>query len=265
MHKATLEKLYKKYNRREFVHPDPLEFLYAYPDPLDREITAMVAACLAYGRVAQILRSLSIVLDKMVPSPRVFLDSTSENELRRIYDGFVHRFARADHLVALLVGIKGCINRYGSLHNCFMDGMPTGKDSVLDGLARFVQYLLAVTTSDPGHLLPDPARGSACKRLHLFLRWMVRKDAVDPGGWDGISPSLLIIPLDVHMFRIGHYLGFTRRKQANARAALDITQGFRSVNHRDPVKYDFSLTRLGIRAETDFFVELNHVFGLPQK
>ncbi|MCK4410112.1 MAG: DUF2400 family protein, partial [Candidatus Eisenbacteria sp.] len=95
--------------------------------------------------------------------------------------------------------------------------------------------------------LPDPARGSACKRLHLFLRWMVRSDDVDPGGWDAVPASKLIVPLDTHMHRFSLLLGLTDRKQANGRTALEITRAFRSFSPDDPVKYDFSLTRLGIR------------------
>ena len=100
---------------------------------------------------------------------------------------------------------------------------------------------------DIGHLLSDPARGSTCKRLHLYLRWMVRTDAVDPGGWTAVRPAQLLVPVDVHMHRIGRALGFTRRAQPSGRATEDITAAFRRLSPDDPVRYDFALTRLGIR------------------
>jgi len=100
-------------------------------------------------------------------------------------------------------------------------------------------------------LLPCPEKGSACKRYHLYLRWMVRKDAVDPGGWDGISASKLIVPLDVHMHRICMGLGLTSRAQADLKTALEVTQRFRAIVPEDPVRYDFALTRTGIRNDLD--------------
>ena len=101
-------------------------------------------------------------------------------------------------------------------------------------------------------LLPSPESGSACKRLNLFLRWMVRSDAVDPGGWSGVSPAMLIVPLDTHMHRIAAKLGLTKRRAADFRAAREVTGAFRTIAPEDPVKYDFALTRLGIlRSETE--------------
>ena len=99
---------------------------------------------------------------------------------------------------------------------------------------------------NPGHLVPIPEKGSAAKRLHLFMRWMIRKDAVDPGGWDDLSPSRLIVPVDVHMHRICTHLAFTQKKQANLKTAVEVTQCFRKIMPQDPVKYDFALTRIGI-------------------
>jgi len=106
--------------------------------------------------------------------------------------------------------------------------------------------------NNPGHLLPLPRLGSACKRLNLFLRWMIRKDDVDPGGWENIPLSKLIIPLDTHMHKIGILTGLTSRKQANMRTAFEITDGFKKLVPEDPVKYDFSLTRIGIRGDANF-------------
>ena len=103
--------------------------------------------------------------------------------------------------------------------------------------------------ADKSSLLPDPSRGSAVKRLNLYLRWMVRKDDVDPGGWEDVPASKLIVPLDTHMYHFGQCYGFTCRKSADLKTAIEITRGFRQLNPEDPVKYDFAITRFGIRNE----------------
>lgn len=247
--KQRLEALYSRLNRREFVDPDPLMCLYPYDDVADREIVGLIAACLAYGRVAQILKSVHQVAAVMEETPRAYLEETPDEAICSHFQGFVHRFARGPDLSALLIGLKRVIREHGSLNACFMDGFSGGDDTVAPALAAFSRKIIAAapTGSDPGHLMPCPEKGSACKRLHLYLRWMVRQDAVDPGGWQGISKAALIVPLDVHMFRIARQLGLTRRNQANLRTAVEITDGFRRWSPLDPVRYDFALTRFGIR------------------
>lgn len=250
--KSMLEHLYETFNRRRYVHPDPLEFLYGYPAVRDREIVALVAASLAYGRVAQILKSVGAVLDRMQPAPYPFLQTATLLDLRQTFDGFVHRFARGEHLASLLFGAAMAIRRFGSLQACYLAAPASARASTVDTLAFFVRQLTDGAGDGPGHLLPRPERGSACKRLHLFLRWMVRKDAVDPGGWPKVPASSLIVPLDTHMHRLGLQLGLTSRRQADMRTALEITESFRRVSPDDPVRYDFALTRLGIRNDVEF-------------
>jgi len=254
--KKSLEALYATYNRREFVHPDPLEFVYDYKNARDREIVALMASSLAYGRVRQILKSVATVLARM-GSPSAFLHCTSVESIRREFADFRHRFTTGAEMAALLVGIKSVVERYGSLQDCFLNGMNETDESVLPALSRFVDELAAAGDAGKNSLLPKPERGSSCKRLNLFLRWMVRQDDVDPGGWDEVGTARLVVPLDTHMHRIGRALNLTRRKQADMRTALEITEAFRSVVPEDPVRYDFVLTRLGIRTELDMagFVE----------
>lgn len=247
MNKAWLDKLYRKYNRRKYVHPDPLEFLYGYPDIRDREIVGLIAASLAYGRVAQILKSVKKVLDKMRSSPREFLNAASERSLAQNFAGFKHRFTTDVELVSLLTGMQRAISTHGSLNECFLAGMGRQDATVSDALAIFAQELACCSS----FLAPSPRNGSACKRLNLYLRWMVRKDAVDPGGWHGVSRSKLIVPLDTHMARIGRALGLTGRKSPNWGMTLEITAAFRALAPDDPVKYDFALTRFGIRDDMD--------------
>jgi uncharacterized protein (TIGR02757 family) len=127
--------------------------------------------------------------------------------------------------------------------------MSPDDETVWDALGRFACELLSCGGLGACHLIPDPERGSACKRLLLYLRWMVRHDVVDPGGWEGVSAAKLVVPLDTHMFRLCRAMGFVTRKQASARAALEATAAFRRVMPDDPVRYDFALTRLGINPE----------------
>jgi uncharacterized protein (TIGR02757 family) len=242
--------LYAKYNHREFVHPDPLEFLYDYPDLKDREIVGLVASSLAYGRVRQILKSVCSVLQRM-ESPYSFLMNSSGKSLTRNFDDFKHRFTTGEELATMLYGIKRVIDKHGSLNACFAQGLNSNDETVIPALSFFVSELSAVFPSKPRSLLPSPVSGSACKRLNLFLRWMVRKDEVDPGGWDNVPASKLLVPLDIHMYRISLSLKLTSRKQANLKTACEITAAFRRLEPDDPVRYDFALTRLGIRDDLD--------------
>ncbi|MEI6125172.1 MAG: TIGR02757 family protein [Pseudomonadota bacterium] len=255
-----LEDVYVKYNRRHYVSPDPLQFLYGYEDMQDREIVALIASALAYGRVAQILKSLSIILKRLGPSPSYFITTSSPAMICKTFADFKHRFTSGNELSLLLIAIKRSIKKYGSLQDCFLSGRGVHDDTVVPALNAFVEKLTGSAAGLGSYTLPLPSRGSACKRLNLFLRWMIRCDAVDPGGWDCVPASKLVIPLDTHMFKIGRALGFTGRKQADLKAALEITEGFRRLSPHDPVRYDFALTRFGIRRDfdmQDFFTSIH--------
>ena len=251
MVKYHLEQLYHRYNSRQWVHPDPLEYLYDYPDLKDRETVGIIASSLAYGRVAQILKSVSYILKKLGPSPHTFLESSSIRSLHKIFCDFKHRFSTGEEVALMLMGIKRVIKQYGSLGACFSDKFKESDETVLPGLTSFVDELTYPFKGRTNSLIPLPQKGSACKKLNLFLRWMVRDDRVDPGGWHKIPPSKLIIPLDTHMHRISLLLNLTDRKNANMRTALEITRAFRKIVPDDPIRYDFALTRLGIRKDED--------------
>ena len=239
-----LEAIYGRFNRRAYVAPDPLQFLYDYPDLRDREIVGFVASYLAYGRVAQILKSVGAAVRPMGPSPARFLACSSPRQVRAAFRGFKHRFTTGDDLAALLLGIRRTVARHGSLNACCLAGLRRDGD-LLEGS----RLLVASIAGENKKLVPCPRRGSACKRLQLFLRWMVRCDEVDPGGWRGISPAQLVVPLDTHMHQVARALRLTRRNAADLRTANEITEAFRRISPDDPVKYDFALTRLGIRSD----------------
>ncbi|MBW2029862.1 MAG: TIGR02757 family protein [Deltaproteobacteria bacterium] len=250
INRGELEEIRSIYHHRCFVDPDPLLFLYEYDHIRDREIAGMVASSLAYGRVAQIMRSVSAILGPMGKSPFEFLMNSTPAGLGETYKAFRHRFTTGEEMASMLYGVKLVLERYGSLQECFLEGLKEIDDhTVLHALSRFVMKIKEAGRLSRNSLLPSPDKGSACKRLNLFMRWMVRKDQVDPGGWDRVPASMLIIPLDTHMYRIGRRLGLTSRKQAGMLAALEITDAFRRICPEDPVRYDFALTRLGIRKE----------------
>lgn len=242
-----LENHYRKYNRAEYISPDPLELVYEYDDPADREVAGLIASSVALGRVKGIIDSARSIL-KMLPRPAEDLCDGSEECIREKTKGFRYRFFSEDDLSGLLIGIGGVLRRFGSLEYCFLEHLNPSDETTVPALTGFVR---SIQSHSGGSLkmVPDPVRGSACKRLHLFLRWMVRHDDVDPGVWSGISPSMLVVPMDVHMHRISAELAMTRRKQPDGKTALEVTDFFRTIRPDDPVKYDFCLTRMGIHPD----------------
>jgi uncharacterized protein (TIGR02757 family) len=248
-----LEKLYKRYNRRELISPDPLQFLYHYSDPADIEITAFLASALAYGRVQQIEKSLTNLLERMGDSPYEFVVNFDKNKRRTLKD-FKHRFTTGNDISDLLTLFKTIIGKYGSIEQYFVRGYNPGDSNIIPALTKFCNSLLDIhaaghkgqATRGLKYLLVSPAGGSACKRLNLFLRWMVRDDDVDAGLWKSIDKAKLIVPVDVHMGRLCKILGLYDRKTVSLPAAAEITESFAEIEPADPVKYDFALSRIGI-------------------
>ena len=240
-----LERHYAAFSRREHALRDPVSFIYGYADPRDAEVAGLVAALLAFGRLEQIKRSVQDALGRLTPSPRAFLLDTPTRRLRAACDGFVHRTVDGGCFGRLLCGIKGALEAHGSLEACFLTHDEPAAPTILPGLHGLAAELSAGGCG-PSPLMADPRRGSPCKRWNLYLRWMVRRDAVDPGLWTGISPARLIVPLDAHMWRVCRELGLTQRATCNMRAALEVTDAFRVVCPQDPVRYDFSLMHASV-------------------
>lgn len=222
-----------------------------FRDPLDREVAALVASGLAYGRVNQILKSVKRALSPMGESPRTYIESRSRFEMERDFSFFKHRFTGGKDLVDLLRGMRELCLSHGDLQSAFLSGDRDCRTYVptLDG---FLEELGQCSgAAGKNSLICRPSDGSACKRHWLFLKWMVRFDAVDPGGWDRCDPARLVIPLDTHMHRIGLALGFTKRKSADLKAALEVTEAFAALFPKDPTRCDFALTRFGIRGDLE--------------
>ena len=246
--KRFLETIYTKYNKSEYVHPDPLEFLYNYPRLEDREIVGLIASSLAYGTVTQILKSVQSILSYLGPHPYEKLKTCTARELNDVFKTFKHRFTTGREISVFLYAMRETIKNYGSLEQCLLNGYKERHETLEDSLTFFVQNIKKVSRSSLATLLPCVEKGSACKRLNLYLRWMIRKDAVDRGGWN-LPPSKLLIPLDTHMHYFSLRYDFTERKNADIKTAREITKHFKRFNSDDPTKYDFAITRYGIRKE----------------
>ncbi len=247
----VLERLYEKYNRVEFLSPDPLEVVRGYGEVPDREVVALIASSLAYGRASLIVRSVRRVLAEVGGAPHRFVRDSPRSVLESSFRDFRHRFTDGRDVAALMEGIGHVLRRWGSLEACFVEGILPEAVDTAGALRSFVRSLGNPSEGRKNSLLPSPDSGSACKRLHLFLKWMVRRDAVDPGGWSAVAPSMLLIPLDTHMGRIARSLGMTGRRQNDLRTAREVTEAFRLICASDPTRYDFVLTRFGIRADLE--------------
>ena len=251
--KVVLQKLYAKYNRPELIKPDPLQFVYRYADPGDMEIVAFFAAALAYGRVEQIERSLVSLFSRMGESPVAFIRGFDGSGRGRL-SGFKHRFTTGDDIADLCELLSEVLSQYGSMESFFVRGYNRRDRNIISALSKFCDSLCSVYAGRHGgrvssglkYLLASPARGSASKRLNLFLRWMVRRDAVDAGLWKSVDKAKLIVPVDVHIARLCRILGLYDQKTVSLSAALKITESFAAIEPADPVKYDFALSRIGI-------------------
>jgi len=275
-----LEALRRGWSERR-LDSDPLAFPHRFADPDDREVVAFLSASLAFGRVASIQASVARVLEAMGPRPSEFLEGWDERPLGALRT-FRHRWVSGKDVEDFLRMVKRARRAHGSLGALFAAGdqesdekeeeeiFLEGREGRLAGgangaaqadyvsaLSTFLRNLRALSrrgsVSSRGlrFLLPFPAAGSACKRHHLFLRWMIRDEGFDLGLWTGgrFPPARLLLPMDTHVHRIARYLGLTRRGAADLAAAREATGWLRRLNPEDPVAYDWALSRLGILAE----------------
>ncbi len=240
--KSVLVRLYRKYNHKRFIPPDPLQFIYRYEKKADMEIAAFLAAMFAYGAVEQIEKFLDTLLGKMGKSPAKFVKNFSAKD-KRLFKSMKYRFNTGEDIIRLLEILKKVLVRYGSIEKLFLKGYSDSDKNIIPAAEKFVR---ALDGKGVKFLLSEPAKGGTCKRLMLFLRWMVRKDEVDAGLWKGVDKSKLIVPVDVHIGRLSRILGLHHKKTMNLKTAAEITAGFAKLCPKDPLKYDFSLSRIGI-------------------
>ena len=256
--KSILERLYRKYNHHRMIKPDPLQFVYNYEDKADMEIAGLLSAALAYGRVEQIQNSLTRLFRLVGESPYKFVMDFNKTRRKKLQN-FKHRFNTGDDIADLLDLFKIVLKKHGSLEKYFLLGYKDSHDNIIPALSAFCESLLKIhSTEHKGkinkgleYLLVSPSRGSACKRMNLFLRWMVRSDEVDSGIWSSINKSKLIVPVDVHIGRLCRFLGFHDMNTISLKTAIQITKHFSDIEPSDPVKYDFALSRIGIVENCD--------------
>jgi uncharacterized protein (TIGR02757 family) len=255
-----LETLRREWRSRH-LDSDPLVFAHQFADPADREVVAFLAASLAFGRVASIQASVARVLMALGPKPAAFLEAWDERPIAGL-EYFVHRWVTGEDVEEFLRMVKRARHAHGSLGALFAAGdrdfreENEGSDYVA-ALSSFHRNLRALSRRRDAlsrgvrFLLPSPAGGSACKRSHLFLRWMIRTEGFDLGLWTGgrFTPARLLLPMDVHVHRISRRIGLTRRKTADLTASREATGWLRLLNPEDPVVYDWPLSRLGILSQ----------------
>jgi uncharacterized protein (TIGR02757 family) len=253
--KQTLDKFYDDFDFKERLLHDPIEFPHRYSDPRDIEVSGFIASCLAYGRVEIFKPVVERILALLGDHPSSFLMGFDVRKQRRLFS-FKYRFNETEDILCLLFIIREILRNHSSLEGAFMSHYSPDDPHTGKALAGFVKEVMSLNTSPvygrnihpPGmtQFFPSPVGGSACKRMNLFLRWMVREKDIDFGIWKGIPGNKLVIPLDTHIARIARCLGFTRRASAGWKTAMEITEALKKLDPADPLKYDFVLCHHGI-------------------
>lgn len=230
----------------DFIKDDPLSVPHRFTLPQDQEIAGFFAAVFAWGNRTTIIQKCTELLARMDNAPHAFCLDASPAERKKLLQ-FRHRTFTEDDLLYFVEFFNMHYKQYPSLESAFTDGMQTGDVTVEQGLNHFKQYFFRLP-----HLkrtqkhIAAPEQGSACKRINMFLRWMVRNDGIDLGLWKKISPAQLVCPLDLHVSRVAKKFGLIDRPNADWTSALQLTERLREFDPEDPVKYDFALFALGV-------------------
>lgn len=252
---GRLDLLYHDYNREDSA-TDPIQRVRPFEDPADREIAGFCAGALAFGRVASVLQSIDALFAVMGPHPAAFVRRFDPGQASPAMRAIVHRWIRGEDLAALVWILRQMLERSGSIEGFFLEGYDPAHEDIRPALDSFSTRALALDVrraygrqprrAGVCYFFPRPSAGSACKRLNLFLRWMVRRDEVDLGVWRRVPASKLIVPLDTHVIRLGRCLRLTRYVSPGWRMAADITASLRRLDPEDPVRFDFSLCHVGM-------------------
>ena len=254
--RRRLDELYRTFDDVTSAS-DPVHIVRRYDSDDDREAVGFCAAALAFGRVASVLQSIESLLEVMGPHPAAFVREFEPLRHSRRIEPLVHRWIRGRDLVALLLVLQRMLRESGSIEEFFLAGDDSSSPDIATALDSFSRRALETDLREvygrrpparPGvcYFFPRPSAGSACKRLNLFLRWMVRRDAIDLGVWTRVSPSRLIVPLDTHVIRLGRCLRLTQYVTPGWKMAAQITASLRALDPADPVRYDFSLCHVGM-------------------
>jgi uncharacterized protein (TIGR02757 family) len=251
-----LDELYRSFDHVTSA-TDPVHIVRRYQSPADREVVGFCAAALAFGRVASVLQSIESLLAVMGPEPARFVRRFNPDRERSRLEPLVHRWISGRDLIALLIILRRMLDEAGSIEAFFVQDDDNESPHVGPALDAFSTRALATDLREAygrrvprqrgvSYFFPRPSAGSACKRLNLFLRWMVRRDEIDLGVWSKVSPARLIVPLDTHVIRLGRCLKLTRYTSPGWKMALDITNALRAFDSHDPVRFDFALCHVGM-------------------
>lgn len=257
----TLDRAYDAFNLTHSTR-DPIWTVRRFADPADQEVTAFIASALAFGKVQSVLNTVDAVLGVMGPSPAAFLRQFSPDQATA-FEALGHRWIRNHDLAALAWQLHQMLRDHGSIEAFFAEGGRHAADDTVEGaLESFSRRAMTLDLKaiygrrrpvpGVGYFFSKPSSGGACKRLNLFLRWVVRQDAVDLGLWSSVRPAQLIVPLDTHIIRVGRCLGLTARVSPGWKMAADITATLRRLSPDDPVRYDFSMCHVGMGGSCGF-------------
>ena len=245
--RSLLESKFHEYNTPGFIHGDPVSIPHNYTAKQDIEISGFLSATLSWGTRQSIVNSASRLMELMDSSPADFLINAREIAYRRFLN-FVHRTFKGDDCLFFLQALKTVYLEHGGMEAVFAQGYRK-EEKISGAIAEFRSAMLKTPhlARSEKHLA-DPAKGSAAKRINMFLRWMVRKDdkGVDFGIWKNIRQADLMCPLDVHTGRVARKLGLLSRNQDDWKAVEELTENLRKFDRDDPVKYDYALFGLGV-------------------
>lgn len=247
--KGFLDLKVEQFNQPDFIENDPISIPHQYSKKQDIEITAFWAAVLAWGQRVTIISKCEELFQSMDNAPHDFILNHSEGDLKKFL-GFKHRTFNATDTLYFIEFLKNFYKTHASLEVGFLSGINAQDDNVKNGLINFHDTFFSLPDAPERTKkhIATPARKSACKRLNMFLRWMVRKDdnGVDFGLWSEIQATQLICPCDVHVDRVARKLGLITRKQTDWQTAVELTNNLKKFDNQDPVKYDFALFGLGV-------------------
>ncbi len=251
--KQKLDYHYKAFNKSS-ISPDPLQFLHLYKDEKDIEAMGFIASVFAYGNVTQIINTLNKFVRLSGNKPYAFVLGFKREYLER--ESLVHRFFSEEDISDFFVLMSKAYRQFGSLKKLFLKFYDADYVNLKEAISGFSNYFIEnykkITNRKElsigsKFMFPLPEKGSACKRINLFLRWMVRKDDLDFGLWKEIPPAKLVIPVDTHVARISRSLKLTKRKNVSWKMAEEITEKLKKFDPEDPVKYDFAICHIGMR------------------
>jgi uncharacterized protein (TIGR02757 family) len=254
--KPVLDQLYATFDFAGTIARDPIEFPHSYERPEDREISGFISASFAYGSVSLFKAVLRTLFSRMGASPYDFIINFDPQKESGLFSGVKYRFNENKDIMAFFHILGITLREHGSIQQAFRLHYSNDDLDIGNALSGLVDSMLITDTSvvygrniKPAglqQLMTSPARGSACKRMNLFLRWMIRDKDIDFGIWKGIPKKKLVIPLDTHIARIAKCLGLTDRASADWKMAVEITNSLKELDTEDPLKYDFALCHQGI-------------------